>query len=317
MSEKRGLLITGAAGGLTNLVAEALQEDYRVVGVDTRSLSPGQEFPGEFYRIDYLHRKMADVFRKNSFHTLLHLGRLSVVATEFTRSQRFRINVLGTQKLLELALKYGIKRVVVLSTFHVYGAHQHNHIHINETEPLRASQIFPELVDAIELDHVTRVFLHQYRRVRTLLLRPVNVIGPRIHNRITQLLKAERCPILMGYDPVLQFIHEEDLKRAILLTLSREDQSGIYNVAGEGAIAYSAAIRAAGSRAVPIPHFLAYPAVGLLARFKLSFPKHLIDYFRYPTIVTDAAFRRDFGYEPSIGTLEALQSLRDTESLHS
>ncbi|MBS1985677.1 MAG: NAD-dependent epimerase/dehydratase family protein [Bdellovibrionales bacterium] len=309
MSELPSILITGAAGGLSSLVAERLHGRFRLVGVDTRDESPGRPFPGEFLRVDYLNRKMIDVFRRNSFQALLHLGRLSVASNEVSRSQRYRVNVLGTQSLLEAALKYGVQKVVVMSTFHVYGAHQHNHIHISETDPLRASQIFPELMDAIELDHVSRVFLHQYRRMRTVILRPANIIGSRINNRITQILRAETSPVLMGYDPMLQFIHENDVATAVELAMASE-RSGIYNVAGEGAIAYSDAIRLAGSKAWSVPHFVAYPMIGLLARFRILFPKHLMDYFRYPTIISDAAFRRDFGFKPSVTTVEALQSLR-------
>lgn len=308
MTVRPSVLLTGAAGGLARLVAERLHERYRIVGVDTRPLPAGQSFPGEFHRVDYLSRKAADVFRRNSFDALLHLGRLSVASENASRKQRFRVNVLGTQSLLESALKYGVGKVVVMSTFHVYGAHQHNHVHISETDPLRASQLFPELVDAIELDHVSRAFMHQYRRTRTVILRPVNMVGPRIRNRITQQLRTGTCPLLMGFDPMIQFLHEEDAVSAIALALA-SPKSGVYNVAGEGSAPWSEAIRLAGAKPVSVPHMIAYPMVGLLARFGRGFPPHLIDYFRYPTIVSDAAFRREFGFEPSVTTVEALRSV--------
>src|SRR5690606_36101402 len=120
---------------------------------------------------------------------------------------RFKTNVLGTRNLLELSLRYGVRNLIVFSTYHVYGAHIHNHVHIREHEPLRASQTFPELVDAIELDHAATTFMWQHREMRLVILRPVNVVGTRINNTITQLLRAEVCPKLLGFDPLMQFIH--------------------------------------------------------------------------------------------------------------
>ena len=314
LAETRGkrpkVLITGAIGGLASAVVDQLASRYDLVGVDPRPLPPGREFPGEFQQVDYVKRKMADVFRTHSFHALIHLGRVPVTATT-RRSVRYNINVLGTRNLLDLALKHGVRNVVVFSTYHVYGAHQHNHLHITEEDPLRASQIFAELSDAVELDNASTMFLLKYRdHVRSVILRPVNVIGPEINNQITKLLRAEYCPTLLGYDPMLQFIHEYDIAHALQLALE-SDKAGIYNVAGEGVIPWSHAVRTAGAIPVPIPHFIARPFFALASRVGVRFPKHLIDYFRYPTIVSDDAFRKDMGYEPRITTVEALQSIRN------
>jgi UDP-glucose 4-epimerase len=302
------VLITGASGGLARVVVDMLAERYRLVGVDPRPLPAGVSFPGVFHQADYSQRRMEDFFRHNRFHALLHLGRVPVTASS-RRSVRYNMNVLGTRSLLDHALKFGVRNVIVFSTFHVYGAHQHNHIHITEDDPLRASQIFPEISDAVELDLLSTMFLLRNREVRTVVLRPVNVIGPRIHNQISKFLRSDLCPLLMGYDPMLQFIDERDIARALMLCLD-SDKSGVYNVAGEGVVAYSHSIRLAGGSPVPVPHFIVYPALAALSVMGSRFPKHLIDYFRYPTVISDAAFRNDFGYQPEVTTVDALKSLR-------
>jgi UDP-glucose 4-epimerase len=240
----------------------------------------------------------------------LHLGRVPVTSRA-RKSVRYNLNVLGTRSLLDLSVKHGVKNVIVFSTFHVYGAHQHNHLHITEDDPLRASQIFAELSDAVELDNASAMFLLKHRDVvRTVILRPVNVIGPKIHNQISKLLRAAYCPTLLGYDPMMQFIHEQDVAHALELAL-KSDKSGIYNVSGEGVVPWSHAVQLAGSTPVQVPHFLAYPFFAFASRVGLMrFPKHLIDYFRFPTILSDAAFRKDMGYEPQISTVEALESIR-------
>ena len=307
-TQKPKVLITGANGGLARATIERLASEYELVGVDPRPLRKGIQFPGEFHQVNYTQRKMADLFRQHQFYALIHLGRVPVTANA-RRSWRYNVNVLGTRNLLDLSAKFGVKNVIVFSTFHVYGAHQHNHLQINEEDPLRASQIFSELSDAVELDNASAMFLLKHPEIRTLILRPVNVIGPSINNQICQLLRLKACPVLLGYDPMQQFIHEKDIANALALAL-KSDKSGIYNIAGEGGVPWSHAVRLAGAIELPVPHFLAYPVLAVSSRLGGKFPMHLLDYFRYPVIISDDAFRKDMGFEPEISTVNALKSIR-------
>lgn len=313
MSDVKKILITGAAGGLAGVLVKDLASSFALFGVDPRPLPAGKDFPGDFHVVDYQHRRMAEIFRSEKFDALLHLGRLPVSARQRSYD-RYNTNVLGTRNLLQLAQKYGISKVVVLSTFHVYGAHPHNPGHLREDDPLRASQTFPELRDSIEMDNLARMFMLQNPAICVQVLRPVLVVGATIQNYISQLLRSEFCPVLAGYDPLLQFIHESDLASAIRLSLDSK-KSGVYNVAGEGVISYKKAVYSAGAKSVPLPALLVYGALGTLSRFRLGFPKHLVDFFRYSTVVSDEAFRQDFGYEPQVSTLEALKTLRSLRSV--
>jgi len=304
-----GILITGISGALAGIVADRLAaSNEELIGADVRPLAMGRSFPGEFYRVRrYAQRRMDEVFRRHKPRALVHVGRIRGTAL-MSLHQRYTQNVIGTRHLLELSVQHAVEKVVVLSTYHVYGAHQHNHVHIREDEPLRASQTFPELADAVELDHAATTFLWRYRRVNTIVLRPANIVGPSLNNMMSRLLRSRRCPALLGYDPMMQFVHEDDAARAILMALE-SPRWGVFNVAGEGAVPYSEAVRLAGATPVPVPHFLAYPLVGALARWRLVFPKHLMDYFRYPVVIDDGLFRKEVGYAPEKTTVEALRSV--------
>lgn len=306
------ILITGAAGGMAQVVSEQLKDKYELVGVDPRAPKEGRKFPGEFFQIDYRQRKMAELFRTHKFTGLVHLGRIPVAAN-VRKTTRFNTNVLGTRSLLDLALKYSVKNVVVMSTFHIYGAHQHNHLYITEEDPLLASHTFPEIADSVELDNVSVAFSLRNPKIHTVILRPANIIGNKIYNQISNILRAKFCPLLMGYDPMQQFIHETDIASAVALALEGK-KSGIYNVAGEGVLPFSHAIELAGSTAVHVPPFLSLPGIEVMKMMGYNFPKHLVDYFKFPTVISDKAFRKDFGYTPKISTVDAIRSLNQANA---
>lgn len=301
------ILITGVSGGLANLVAYRLADEFKIVGVDVRPRRQPEPFPGKFYQVRYQTRGMAEIFRRHRFRALLHLGRLRNTVSSL--KERFDLNVFGTKNLLELCLRHELEQIVVMSTYHVYGAHQHNPMYLSEEHPLRASQIFPQLADAVALDNVVQAFLWRNRRIKTLILRPSNIVGPNINNATCTLMRQKVTPYLWGFNPTLQYVYQNDVAEAIEMTV-KSPRWGIYNLAGEGVIPYVRSIEVAGGTPVPVPHFVAYPAVGALSRLGLRFPMHLLDYFKYPTIVSDERFREDFGFKPKIDTIHALQSIR-------
>jgi UDP-glucose 4-epimerase len=302
------ILITGASGALARLVGGALSPKYELVGVDPRPAPGPTHFPGTFIVADYHSRKLDEVFHQHQFDAVLHLGRIRE-SQKYSPQYRFQMNVVGTGKLLELCKVSKVKHLIVLSTYHVYGAHKLNPLQLLEESPLRASQGFPELADAVELDHAATTFMWKDREVTTTILRPVNVIGKHVRNTICSLLRSGVCPRILGFDPLMQFMDEKDLARALILTLEKPVQ-GIYNVAGEGVIALSHAIRHAQAIAIPIPPIISSSFVRILSEMSgFGFPPYLMEYFKYPVIVNDDAFRKTFGYVPKVKTVQSLRNL--------
>jgi UDP-glucose 4-epimerase len=302
------ILMTGASGAIARLVASAISPKCELVGVDPRPAPSSSHFPGQFIVADYHSRKLDEVFKQHTFDAVMHLGRIRE-SQKYSPQYRFQMNVVGTQKLLELCRTHQVKNLIVLSTYHVYGAHKSNPLQLTEDSPLRASQSFPELADAVELDHAATTFMWKYRDTRTTILRPVNIIGKHVRNTICSLLRSGICPKIMGFDPLMQFMDEKDVARALILALENEIP-GVFNVAGEGVIAYSHAIRHAQAMTIPIPPFVTAGFVRVLDELsKIGFPPYLMEYFKYPTVVSDDAFRKLFGYQPKVKTVQSIRNL--------
>src|SRR5262245_39384427 len=276
-----------------------LGDGREVVGVDYRD---APSIPGvALYKKTYSKAAIEDVFRRHPFSSVLHLGRVGDLSEEVEK--RFDLNVIGSQRIMDLCLSYGVRALVVLSTFHIYGAHPRNPTPISEEDPVRAGYEFPQIADAIQLDSMASTWVYKHEAVRTCVLRPTNVVGPTLQNTMSRLLRLPRVPYLAGYNPMTQFLHEDDLARAIAATLS-SGARGVYNVAGGDAVPWRTALELAGAKTIPVPSSLVQ---GYLRAFS-AFPEYLVNGCKYPCLISDAVFREATGFAPSVSMRDTLAS---------
>jgi UDP-glucose 4-epimerase len=305
-TDNRAVLITGMAGGLAQLVgAELARRGRQVVGVDYRPVPGPLRFPVTLYQANYNKTRIEDVFRRHRPGTVLHLGRVGNLKEQ--PGKRFDLNVVGSRKLLDLCLKYDVSRLLVLSTFHIYGAHPSNHIPIYEDEPLRAGIDFPQIGDAIQLDNQTLLWIHSHPEVKTVLLRPTNVVGPHLRNAMSTFLRQPNLPVMVGFDPMVQFIHEQDMMSAICAAADSE-VTGVFNVSGAPPMPWRQALRLTGARLVPVPAALATAYLRLAGLFGPTLPPYLINFFKYPCVISDQAFRSRFAWTHQITEEECIRS---------
>lgn len=307
-SETRGkVLVTGAAGALAQHVIALLREHYDVVGVEFRGVQA--EYPDTVdHVVDFNTHPFEDVFREHGFMAIIHLGRIRF--TQSTRNRRYSANVVGTARLLRLALKYGVEQVIALSTYHVYGADARNPSLIDEEYPMRAANLMREVVDAVELENLFNIHLYKHPELNISILRPCNIAGPGINNEISRMLSQPVAPCLFGFSPLMQFIHVEDMARAVVRSFER-NHPGVYNVAPDDYVAYQDALQQAGCRRLflpSVPPALARRAVRALGRY--APPDYLIDFFKYAVIIDGSLFARTFDFEPEHSLTELLSHYR-------
>ncbi|MDD0854844.1 NAD-dependent epimerase/dehydratase family protein [Halobacteriovorax sp. GB3] len=315
-NEIKNILIVGAAGGLARITCGLICKKYpnaKVIGIDNRNDSdPMKRENFTFKRIKYTRGNFEALFREQDFDIVLHLGRLSHSkgTTHASVAQRLDLNVMGTGRILDLCLRYKVKRVIILSTHHVYGALNDNPVYIKEDSPLRASIKYPELRDVTEMDQLCANWMWKNQgQIETVILRPCNIIGPQINNSISQYLKTPYAPVGIDFNPMFQFIHEFDMAR-ILVKSMRKIPTGIYNIAPDESISLRAAKEIIG---MPI---LNAPIVGLEPMAKVikklwSFPDYLLDYIKYSCIIDNSEIKKylkDDGFRFS--TRESLELLK-------
>ena len=301
------VLITGIAGGQGRLLARRLRENYEVCGVD-RATWEGAPRGISVHQVDIRKKKFEDVIRTEMPAAIIHMGFVRHFRSD--PGIRHDVNVRGTKQLLDHCVNHGVQKLVVLSSSYVYGAFPENAYFMDEDQPLSASRSYPEIRDLVEVDTLASAFLWRYPHIRTCVLRPVNVLGYYVHSMIAQYLRERWVPTVMGFDPMMQFIHEEDVGEAIALALEHGLQ-GVFNVVGPGEVPLHTAIQECGGRALPLPEPIMRPMFARLFRYGLiQYPPGAIDYLKFPITLSGARFVEATRFRPLFGLEEIFQSIR-------
>jgi UDP-glucose 4-epimerase len=300
------VVVTGISGNLGRALAKQLHVEAQVVGVDRR---PFRDKPKdvEHHQVDLRKARVEEAFRRRSIDALIHLGIMHDPRMPFSEAHSF--NVLGTRKILDLCVHHGVRKVVVLSSANVYGPRPENSNFLTEESPLMAADRFSDVRDLIELDMYAQSFLWRHPEIETVVLRPVNIVGPTVHNAPSTYLRLTTPITVMGFDPMVQLIHEEDVARALVMAL-RPGIRGVYNVSGPGEVPLSSIMKELGRDPLPIPNFLLRPALGRLFKAGLaSFPPEELDHLQYLCVVDGSRAAREWGWAPRYTLRETIRSV--------
>jgi UDP-glucose 4-epimerase len=295
------VLITGVCGRLGRRLARKLHRECRVIGIDRRPF-PDRPADVEHHELDLKSARVKDVFR-DGVSALVHLG----VAHDprGDSAQNHAANVTGLQRLLEYVEHFGIQKVVLLSSANVYGPRPDNPQFLGEDAPLLGAGPFSQIRDLVELDMCAQSFFWRFPSLGTVILRPTHILGT-VRNAPSNYLRLSVVPTLLGFDPMLQAVHQDDVVRAIMLALSPTAR-GIYNIAGPPPVPLSRVLELLERATVAVPHTVARLGVERLFRWRVtSFPAPELDFIRYVCMIDDGRARRDLGYAPAHGLVATL-----------
>ncbi len=304
---RRAVIVTGVAGRLGRSLVRLLHRERLVIGVDRRAFDDRPR-DVEHHNLDLRSKRLRDLMRRPEVGALLHLGVLHDARS--SPEENHVLNIVSTQNVLECAEQFSIPKVVVLSSANVYGPRADNPQFLDEQAPLLAAGRFSDIRDLVEIDMAAQSFLWRNLATETAILRPAHILGS-VHNAPSNYLRLKRVPTLLGFDPMMQVLHQRDVVDAIRLAL-RPGVRGIFNVAGPPPVALTQAIELLGRTPVPIPHGAARPIIDRLFRWgATSFPALELDFIRYVCMVDDASARRVLGYAPKYDLMETLSAVDD------
>jgi len=301
------VLIPGISGAVGRMVATRLAAaGHRVVGIDRRPWS----YPPagvEVYQVDIRKRNAEDIFRRFRPQSVVHLA---TVTHLMERSEdRYRINLDGTRAVFHHCNTYGVGHIVFVGRHTYYGAAADAPLYHGEEEPPMAIDKFPELADLVAADLYAGSALWRHPGLTTTVLRICYTLGPSGQGTLARFLRGARVPLVLGFDPLFQFMHEEDEARAIC-TAVENPVRGVFNVAGPPPVPLSVIIRQAGRTPVPLPETAWRMMLGRFGFPALS--RGAVDHLKYPVIVDSNAFHEATGFRHEHSEARTLHEYRDT-----
>ncbi|MCH2110317.1 MAG: NAD-dependent epimerase/dehydratase family protein, partial [Polyangiaceae bacterium] len=224
------------------------------------------------------------------------------------RSQTQSENLKTFQHLLEIAIEFQIPKIVLLSSANAYGPRPENAQFLKETAPLLGSGRFSEMRALVELDLYAQSQFWRSPETELVILRPANIVGT-VHNAPSNFLRLARVPTLMGFDPMLQVVHQDDVVQALERALTPGIR-GIFNIAGPPPAPLSEILHRLKRATLPIPYTLAKGGLGSLFKVGLTkFPAAELDFIRFVCMVDDSHARAKLDYEPVFGLSETLREV--------
>lgn len=311
------ILITGIGGYWGSRVAQKLVEypQYQVLGLDT--VAPKEPIPGlDFIQADIRNPLLVELFKSEQVDCVYHLAfKESVRPSEFA----FENNVMGTMKVFGACAEAGVKKIVFKSSTAVYGALPKNPAFLTEQNSLNGSRSYGTTRDLVEIEAFCNGFRRQSPHVQLTILRFANILGPTVDTPLARYLTAPLSPSLLGFDPMMQLIHEDDVTDALVLA-GTKNNSGVFNVAAEDLLPLTKLMGLVGQRRIPVFHLFAYWGYSMMGGRGLRVSRHVpieLDYIRYRWVGDLERMRDVLNFSPAFSAEETLRQFADQRRITS
>jgi UDP-glucose 4-epimerase len=316
--ESRRILVTGLStywGGRLAQALEAFPEIEAIIGVDNEEPSVELERT-EYVKVGAQHALLRRVVEAAQIDTVVDT-RLVVDSPTTAPSKAHENNIIGTMNILAACsgADSPVRKVVFKSSAHFYGCEQDDPAFFDETMGRPHPPKTSIERDIVEAEASLNEFAEQNPDTFVTVLRFANVLGPSVRTSHIQLFSLPAVPMILGFDPRYQFVHEDDVVHALEHAV-RNMVPGTYNVAADGVLALSEVSGLLGKTYLPIlPPWGTGLAAGVLGRLGLKIPPEMQNQLRYGRGVDNRRYRAT-GFHYGYTSRETVVALAEHLRLH-
>jgi nucleoside-diphosphate-sugar epimerase len=321
--------VTGPTGTFGSGLVPLLQADpriARIVGIARRPFDPQER---GWTKMEY---RRGDVREPDALREALHDADVVVhlaflITGNASREDIRAINVQGTLNTYRAAAEASAQRFVYASSVAAYGFHRDNPIGMDEDWPVRPARRLFYAQEKAELEELLRTEAATHPDLDLYLLRPSVVLGPNalggkdlLPERLAPLGRwlgawigrPDRWPVRVPA-PVpavrFQFVHEDDVGRALQRCVHGEGPPGAYNIAGDGVVTAVDVARELGVLPIPLPEAPVHGLARAAAMLPLPPVAEWVEAAAHPAIMDTTRAKVELGWAPKYTGIEAL---RDT-----
>lgn len=314
------IVVTGTSGFKGSRLLQALEADERftsLVAIDKRR--PDFEVRrARFYNLDLTETladvKLAEILKKEKCDTLVHCA--FPITPPKNMAYAHELISIGTMYVMNACSEARVRKIVLGSTTDVYGAFPSNPNFLQENvHPAKGHQQSRFLADKIDAEKQALRYAKKHPECIVTILRPCTILGPTIQSYKTRLLRRIVVTTIMGFDPLVQFVHEEDVIRSFKMAVEK-DVPGIFNIVGDGVLPLSRVIKICGKFNLRLPQIGFKTFVQLLWYADMApAPASHVNFLRYICVADGTLAKQKLGFVPRFSTKEALLSFMGAERL--
>ncbi len=319
VSNEGTIALTGTAGFVGSQLLRALEEDPRykkIIAIDYRK-PPFETKKTKFYRFDLTETladaKLLEIFEKENVDTVVHAA--FPVSPPRDLSWAHELVSVGTMYVLDACAAKKVRKLILASTTELYGAHPTNPNFLSEKHELKGGFKSKFLRDRVEAEKQVLTFAKKHPETIVTILRPCTILGPNVNHYKTDFLQRIVIFTVLGYDPLFQCVHEEDVTSAFKHVIEK-DFPGVFNIVGDGVMPLSRVLHVTGKLSFALPGPLLYPIVNLLwALDIINAPGSRLDFLKYLCIADGEKAKKIMGFKAKYSTKEALLSFIGAQRL--
>ncbi len=306
------VLVTGAAGYVGRLCVAALaarrDELSALVALDWTEVEPAARLGGvDYAQGDICDPNLGELFARYGIDTVIHLASIVRAPKDAPKDLAYRVDVLGTENVLQACEATGVKRLIVTSSGAAYGYHPDNPDWLDENDPLRGNEEFEYSKNKRLVEAMLARWREEHPELRQIVFRPGTVVGEDVHSPVTDLFEKPVVLGIAGSESPFVFIWDQDLV-ACLVDAVFSDKVGVYNQAGDGALTPREIAKMIGKPYLPLPAgavkalLWALKGVGLTE----NGPER-VAFLRYRPVLSNRRLKEEYGYTPKLSSREAFE----------
>lgn len=304
------VLITGAAGYLGRQLVDNLLKTttHRIIAADIREESPFEAHENLSYvKLDVRSNEAVQIFRDYHVQTVVHLASIVTPGKKSNREFEYSVDVLGTKNILQACISANVKRIIVSSSGAAYGYYHDNAPWLKETDAIRGNKAFAYSYHKRLVEEILEDFRIQFPQLEQTIFRIGTILGDQVKNQITNLFEQKYLIGIAGSDSPFVFIWDQDVVRCFARAID-SDKTGIYNLAGDGALTVQELGILLNKRVIKIPAPVVSNALFVLKRLNLTqYGEEQVDFLRYRPVLSNEKLKEAFGFIPEKTSLEVFE----------
>ena len=306
MGSDKVILVTGVDGfwGAKTAKRLCLERGFNVIGLAKKP--PFLDIEGlDYVDVGLDNPLLAEFLRSEDVSTICHMAFGDLCSVNDAKRASIAS---GAKRILEVGRQAGVDQIVIRSSTTVYGAHPDNPAVLTESMPLRGSQNSKYSRYWLETESFVNEARQADSQMSIAVLRFANIVGSKVNTPFTRFLNQKSPRVLLGFDPLVQIIHDKDVIEAVAFA-ALQNVSGDFNIAPHGVMPLSRIMRILRKIPHPIFHRLVDMNTRFAGRAKCPRKEQASiewDYLRYSFVADTAKMQTIMGFLPSIEPVDAL-----------